>query len=234
MLGPSDAAGAATGGAVLGPGTGDNMAAALGLGAEPGTVIISIGTSGVASAVTTSPSADNEGVVAGFADATGRFLPLVATLNAARVLDATARMLGVGHDELSRLALSAPPGADGLVLVPYLEGERTPNLPDATGALHGLRLANTTAAHLARAAVEGLLCGLRGGLDALERVGVEVDQVMIIGGGSRLEAVRVIAPTIFGCPVTVPPPDEYVANGAARQAAWVLSGDSDPAGLVTR
>ena len=234
VLGPSEPAGTAEHGALLGPGTGDNMAAALGLGAEPGTVIISIGTSGVASAVTTSPSSDDQGVVAGFADATGRFLPLVATLNAARVLDATARMLGVDHVELSRLALSAPAGADGLVLVPYLEGERTPNLPDATGALHGLRLTNTTPAHIARAAVEGLLCGLRGGVEALERVGVSVDQVMIIGGGSRLEALRVIAPTIFGCPVSVPPADEYVANGAARQAAWVLSGEPGPAVMVAR
>ena len=224
VLGPSDPAGTTAYGAVLGPGTGDNMAAALGLGGEPGTVIVSIGTSGVASAVTETLIADRDGVVAGFADATGRYLPLVATLNAARVLDATARMLGVDHDELSRLALSAPPGADGLVLVPYLEGERTPNLPDATGALHGLRLANTTPAHLARAAVEGMLCGLRGGIEALERVGVRAERVMIIGGGSRLEAVRVIAPTIFGCPISVPPPEEYVANGAARQAAWVLTG----------
>ena len=227
VLGPADPAGTTADGAVLGPGTGDNMAAALGLDARPGTVIVSIGTSGVASTVTTAPAADRDGTVAGFADATGSYLPLVATLNAARVLDATARMLGVDHEELSRLSLSAPPGADGLVLVPYLEGERTPNVPYATGALHGLRLANTTPAHLARAAVEGLLCGLRGGIEALERVGVEVDQVMIIGGGSRLEAVRVIAPTIFGCPVSVPPPDEYVANGASRQAAWVLAGTAD-------
>jgi xylulokinase len=177
--------------------------------------------------VTPEAVADREGVVAGFADATGRFLPLVATLNAARVLDATARMLGVDHDELSRLALSAPPGAEGLVLVPYLEGERTPNLPNASGSLLGMRLANTTPAHLARAAVEGLLCGLRGGIEALEHVGVVVERVMIIGGGSRLEAVRAIAPTIFGHPVLVPPPDEYVANGAARQAAWALTGGDE-------
>lgn len=228
VLGPAEPAARTATGAIVGPGTGDNMAAALGLGAEPGTVIVSIGTSGVASSVTTAAVSDPDGVVAGFADATGRFLPLVATLNAARVLDATARTLGVDHDELSRLALSAPPGAEGLVLVPYLEGERTPNRPDATGSLLGMRLANTTPAHLARAAVEGLLCGLRGGIEALERVGVRVDRVIIIGGGSRLDAVRVIAPTIFGCPVSVPPADEYVANGAARQAAWVLSGEPAP------
>ncbi|MEJ7704472.1 MAG: FGGY-family carbohydrate kinase [Geodermatophilaceae bacterium] len=107
---------------------------------------------------------------------------MVATLNAAKVLDATARMLGVDHDTLSDLALSAPAGAGGLVYIPYLEGERTPNLPTATGALHGMRLANSTAAHVARAAVEGVLCGLRAGLEALVAQGVEVGRVVLIGG----------------------------------------------------
>ena len=120
-------------------------------------MIVSVGTSGVVSAVAEVPAADDTGIVAGFADATGRYLPLVCTLNAAPVLDATATLLGVGLDELSRLALAAPAGAGGLVLVPYLEGERTPDRPDATGALHGLQLATATPAHLARAAVEGLL-----------------------------------------------------------------------------
>ena len=123
-----------------GPGTGDNAAAALGVGAGPGDVVVSIGTSGVVSAVADVPARDPSGIVAGFADATGR-LP-AAGLHAQRVPGARrdARLLGVDHDGLSRLALSAPPGADGLVLVPYLEGERTPNRPDATGALHGLTL----------------------------------------------------------------------------------------------
>ena len=155
VLGPAEEAGRTAAGQVLGPGSGDNAAAALGLEARAGDVVVSIGTSGVACAVAERPVQDPSGTVAGFADATGRFLPLVATLNAARVLDAAARILGVDHDELSRLALSAPAGADGLVLVPYLEGERTPNRPDATGAVHGLRLGTSTPAHLARAAVEG-------------------------------------------------------------------------------
>src|SRR3954470_20910803 len=118
-------------GALVAPGTGDNMAAALGVRARPGDVIVSVGTSGVVSAVAEVPSADESGIVAGFADATGRYLPLVCTLNAARVLDATAALLGVGLAELSRLALSAPAGAGGLVMVPYLEGEGTPNRPAA-------------------------------------------------------------------------------------------------------
>jgi xylulokinase len=182
----------------------------------------------VVSIVSTAPAADPTGTVAGFADATGRFLPLVATLNAAQVLDATARLLGVDLAELSRLALSAPAGAGGLVLVPYLEGERTPDRPQATGALHGLTQATADRAHLARAAVEGLLCGLADGLDAVAAAGTPVRRVFLVGGGARSEAVRRIAPAVLGVPVLVPPPGEYVADGAARQAAWVLSGDADP------
>jgi xylulokinase len=228
VLGPDAGAGQAPGGAALAPGTGDNMAAALGLGAEPGDVVVSVGTSGTVFAVSEHPAADPSGTVAGFADATGRFLPLVCTLNAARVLDAAARMLGVDHERLSELALEAPPGAGGLTLVPYLEGERTPNRPQATGTLHGLRLANTTPACLARAAVEGLLCGLADGLDALAAEDVRVERVMLIGGGARSEALRRIAPAVLGHPVVVPPPSEYVADGAARQAAWVLAGGTRP------
>lgn len=212
----------------LGPGTGDNAAAALGLRAGPGDVIVSIGTSGVVSAVSEVAPADASGLVAGFADATGRHLPLACTLNAARVLDATARVLGTDHSGLDRLALQAPAGCEGLVMVPYLEGERTPNRPEATGALHGLRLTNTTPAHLARAAVEGVLCGLADALDALVAVGARVDRVLLVGGGAGSEAVRRAAPTVLGRPVVVPPPGEYVADGAARQAAWVLSGRDVP------
>jgi len=228
VRGPADSIGETATGAVLAPGTGDNAAAALGLAAGPGDVVVSIGTSGVVSALAAHPSADPTGTIAGFADATGAFLPLVCTLNAARVLDSAARLLSVSHAELARLALSAPAGAGGLVLVPYLEGERTPNRPDATGALHGLQLATMTPAHLARAAVEGLLCGLADGIDALTAAGVEVRRVLLVGGGARSEAVRRIAPLVFGVPVAVPEPSEYVADGAARQAAWVLSGASGP------
>ncbi|MFF0311009.1 xylulokinase [Streptosporangium sp. NPDC004379] len=233
VLGPREEAGelrvpgpSATSGPVrLAPGTGDNMAAALGVGAGPGDVVVSIGTSGTAFAVAESPSADPTGAVAGFADATGRFLPLVCTLNAARVLDAAARMLGVGPADLDRLALQAPPGAGGLVCVPYLEGERTPNLPEATGTLHGLTLATSTPAHLARAAVEGMLCHLA---DAFDALGLEPSRVLLIGGGARSEAVRRIAPAVFGRPVVVPEAGEYVADGAARQAAWLVAGGEEP------
>ncbi|WP_433387204.1 xylulokinase [Micromonospora sp. KLBMP9576] len=217
-------------GAVLGPGTGDNAAAALGVGADPGDVLVSIGTSGTVCGVADAPAADATGTVAGFADATGRFLPLVCTLNAARVLDAAAALLRVDLDELARLALSAPAGADGLVMVPYLAGERTPDRPLASGALHGLTLRTSTAAHLARAAVEGLLCALADGLDALTARGLTVRRVILVGGGARSAAVRRIAPQVLGAPVVVPPPGEYVADGAARQAAWVALGGATPPG----
>ncbi|MEU4773044.1 xylulokinase [Micromonospora sp. NPDC023644] len=237
VLGPAEPAGAARpdalrglpdGGAMLGPGTGDNAAAALGVGAGPGDVVVSIGTSGTVFSVADAPAADPGGTVAGFADATGRFLPLVCTLNAARVLDAAASMLRVGLDELAGLALAAPAGADGLVMVPYLEGERTPDRPLASGAVHGLTLRTSTAAHLARAAVEGLLCALADGLDALTAQGATVRRVILVGGGARSAAVRRIAPQVLGVPVVVPPPGEYVADGAARQAAWVALGGAAP------
>ncbi|MFI9640991.1 xylulokinase [Micromonospora sp. NPDC051925] len=241
VLGPADPAGVldpagnallgtgtGAGEILLGPGTGDNAAAALGVGAGPGDVVVSIGTSGTVFAVADTPAADDSGAVAGFADATGRFLPLVCTLNAARVLDSAATLLGVGLDELSELALSAPPGSDGLVMVPYLEGERTPDRPTATGSVHGLTLRTATPAHLARAAVEGMLCALADGLDALVAQGATVERVILVGGGARSAAVRRIAPQVFGRPVVVPPPGEYVADGAARQAAWVALGGATP------
>jgi xylulokinase len=228
VLGPSASPGTTAGGAVLGAGTGDNAAAALGLDAQTGDVVVSIGTSGVVSAVSSAPSADADGIVAGFADATGHYLPLVCTLNAARVLTATAALLDVTLAELSRLALAAPPGADGLVFVPYLEGERTPNRPNSTGALHGVQLHNMTPGHLARAAFEGVLCGLADGLDALRATGIPVRRVLLVGGGARAEAIRVLAPEILALPVSVPQPAEYVADGAARQAAWALSGRTEP------
>ena len=208
----------------VGGGAGDNAGAALGLGAGPGDVIVSIGTSGTVFAVSEERTIDPTGTVAGFADCTGRFLPLVATLNAARVLDAIGRLLGVDHTELSRLALAAEPGAGGLALVPYFEGERTPNLPDATASLSGMTLASTTRENLARAAVEGMLSGLAGGLDALRALGVPLERALLVGGGAQSEAVRAIAPLVLGLEVEVPEPGEYVALGAARQAASVLAG----------
>lgn len=206
-------------------GSGDNMAAALGLGLEDGDAAISIGTSGTAFAISGRPVADLTGVVAGFADANGRYLPLVCTLNAARVTEAFARILGVELEWLSRMALSAPPGAAGLVLIPYLDGERTPNLPDSTGTLLGIR-SNSSTEEIARAVFEGVVCGLLEALDALRSAGVSIDsgRLVLTGGGARSEAYQRVVAELSGRSIAVAGPGEHVATGAALQAASVLTG----------
>ena len=208
---------------IVGPGTGDNMGAALGLGLEPGDVVISLGTSGTVYAVSDMPTADVSGCVAGFADASGRFLPLVCTLNAMKVTDAVARLLGVDHAAFEALVLDTSAGSHGLVLVPYFDGERTPNRPDATGVLHGIR-SDVSRGQLARAAVEGVVCGLLDGLDALQTAGVRTDgRLLLIGGGARSAAFQRVVADLAQRTVTVPSADEHVAVGAALQAAVVWS-----------
>ncbi|HCU92424.1 MAG TPA: xylulose kinase [Actinobacteria bacterium] len=225
---PAEVVGETAWGAAVAPGTGDNMGAALGLGLAPGEVAVSIGTSGTAYAVTAIPSADPSGAVAGFADATGRFLPLVCTVNAGLVLSAVAELIGTDLAGLSEAALAAGPGAGGLTLLPYLDGERTPNRPHASGVLRGLTTRNATRQNLARASVEAVLASLADAAGLLARHGVEQRSVLLIGGGAKSEAVRQLAPGIFGVPVAVPQPEEYVALGAARQAAWALAGTPEP------
>jgi xylulokinase len=224
VLGPAEAAGtltteAATAlgltpGIAVGPGTGDNMAAGLGLGLAPGDVAISLGTSGTVYAASTSPTHDATGQVAGFADATGSFLPLVCTLNATQVTDTVARLLGIDHREFDHVALQAAPGAGGVVLLPYLNGERTPNRPHATGVVAGLR-SDVSREQLARAAVEGVVCGLLDGLDALVNLGVDTTgRLLLIGGGAQSTAYRHVVATLAARDVT----------GAAVQAAAVAAG----------
>jgi xylulokinase len=224
LVAPGAVAGHTPGGIPLSAGTGDNMAAALGLAIGPGEVVVSIGTSGTAFCIADSECADPTGSVSGFADATGRYLPLVCTVNASRVLSVVGGLLGVDHDEFSRLALAGEVGAGGLTLLPYLDGERTPNRPSATAVLSGLT-SGATRENLARAAVESLLCSLA---DAVDALGVTPTRVLMIGGGSRNPAVQQLAPGVLGQPVQVLEPGEYVALGAARQAAWALSGEAEP------
>lgn len=222
VLDPLEAAGTTPSGAVIGPGAGDNAAAALGIGAHAGDLVVSVGTSGTVFAVSDSPTRDADGLVAGFADATGRYLPLACTLNASLVLDASARLLGLDHVAFDDLALGGD--ADGLCLVPYLAGERTPNLPESTGTLLGITLANLTPPALARAAVEGVVCSLADACTAVERAGVRGTRALFVGGGARYRALQQVAREIFSLPVAFPEPAEYVALGMARQAAGVLSG----------
>ncbi len=207
-------------------GTGDNMAAALGLGLAPGDVVISLGTSGTVFAVSETPTTDPTGAVAGFADATGRHLPLVCTLNATKVTDTIARLLGGDHAELDALALAAAPGARGLTLLPYFDGERTPNRPDARGELTGLR-SDSTREDIARAAFEGVVCGLLDGIDALRTAGVAVEgRLFLIGGGARSAAYRRIVADLAQRPITVVENNELVALGAGVQAAARATGAS--------
>jgi xylulokinase len=210
---------------VVGPGTGDNMGAALGLALQEGDVAISLGTSGTVFAVSGVPTHDVSGVVAGFADATGRFLPLACTLNATKVTDTIGRLLGRERHEVEHLALDCAPGAGGVVLLPYLDGERTPNLPDATGMLSGLR-SDTDPAQLARAAYEGVVCGLLDALDAMRDAGVPTDEgrIVVVGGGARSAVYPQLIADLLGRSVEVPPPDEYVARGACIQAVAAHAG----------
>jgi xylulokinase len=207
-------------GALVAPGTGDNMAAALGIGLQPGDLVLSLGTSGTAFTVRDRPSADPSGTVAGFADATGRFLPLVCTMNATKVTDAVARLLGVDHERFEALALGAQAGAGGLVLVPYFDGERTPNRPDDTGMLIGLR-SDVTPEQMARAAVEGVVCNLLAGAAAL---GPTDGRVFLIGGAARSAAYRRVVADLTARVVVVPSERELVAAGAAVQAGAVRCG----------
>ncbi len=237
VLGPDEAAGTVTpeaaaafglaSGALVGPGTGDNMGAALGLGLEPGTPVVSLGTSGTAYAVSGRRPADPSGVVAGFADATGRFLPLACTLNCTLAVDRFASLLGVARDAVA-------PGGD-VVVLPYLDGERTPNLPGASGTVTGLR-ADTTAGQVLRAAYEGAAASLLDALDAVaeQAGGLPADApLVLIGGGARGAVWRQVVGRLSGRPLVVPDAEELVALGAAVQAAAVLGGE-DPGTVAAR
>jgi xylulokinase len=221
---PDEIVGHTPDGIAIAPGTGDNMAGGLGLGLTTGEAVVSLGTSGTAFTQSNEQTHEPTGTVAGFADATGAFLPLVCTLNGARNLVATAELLGVTLSELSALALSAEPGSQGVTFMPYLEGERTPPLPDARGQLVGLTLKNLTPANIARAAIEGVLWSLAYGVQVLREQTGEISSITLTGGASQSAAVRKIATAVFGLPIVVTDTFESVAVGAARQAGWALTG----------
>lgn len=209
----------------IAPGTGDNMAAALGVGAAPGELVISLGTSGTAFAVSPDPTADTSGEVEGFADATGRFLPLACMLNCTRVVDTVAATVGLGRNEALDRAAALPPGADGLLLMPYLAGERTPNLPTARGSIDGLGMENATPELLVRAALDGVAAGLAYSLEALERLGITAPEVTLVGGGSQHDAWRQAIADATGLPVVVRGGSEHAARGAAMQALAIARGE---------
>lgn len=231
VLGPLERAGVTAsgipgipGGVPIGVGSGDNAAAALALGIVEGDAVMSLGTSGVVYMRSAAPVHDLSGYVCNYADATGGHLPLVATLNAARNFDAGTTLLDCTYAELSDLALQAPPGADGLTLLPFFEGERTPDLPQARASLHGASLTNLTRANFARAVVEGTLASQVAMFEALAACGLHPQRLMLIGGAAPSLAVQTILTQLVEIPVLVPVVDQYVTKGAAMQAASALTG----------
>lgn len=208
----------------VGVGSGDNAAAAIALGIDHGDVVLSLGTSGVVYTRSAAPVHDYAGYVCSYADATGDHLPLVATLNAARNFDVGAGLLGCTYGELSDLALQARPGADGLTLLPFFEGERTPDLPHARASLHQASLTNLTRANFARAVIEGTLATQVAMLDALGACGIQAERLFLIGGAAQSAAVQTVLTQMVEMPVSIPELDEYVAKGAAMQAAAALDG----------
>jgi len=227
VLKPNEFGGETTSGVPIAPGAGDNAGAALGLGAKVGDLVISLGTSGTAFAVSAKPTKDPTGEVAGFADATGNFLPLACTLNAAKVFASVARMLSVSLDEFSGLALSAKSGAGGIRLLPHFDGERTPNRPNARGNFLGITNENLTRENLARAAIEGVVAGMVYAANSLKREGFLPMRILLIGGAAKSPAVQEITAEMFASVIHLPDAGEYVADGAARQAAWALSGKNE-------
>ncbi|RLV48376.1 xylulokinase [Nocardioides mangrovicus] len=228
VLEPREAAGETAGGVVVSAGCGDNAGAALGLGLREGEVAVSIGTSGTVFTSTRTDVADPSGGIAGFADARGGRLPLIAVMNCTQVLADTARLLEVDLAGLGRLAESAAPDADGLLLVPFLGGERTPDLPHASGTLLGITRSSYTAANLARAAYLAVALSLDHALSLLRGHDVPVERVVTLGGGARSATLLRTAAALWHADVEVPEPAEYVALGAARQAAWALDGAAEP------
>jgi len=207
---------------VLVSGSGDNMMGAIGTGnVADGIVTASLGTSGTIYACSEQPIVDPAGEVAAFCDATGRWLPLVCTMNVTVATEMVRKTFGMDHAQLSEAAASVPPGSDGLMLIPFFEGERTPNVPDGTGVWLGVRPRTSTAAHMARAAMEGVTLGLNYGLTRLRSLGLAPQEIRLTGGGSRSAVWRQIAADVFNCPVVCPGSDEGAAYGAALHAMWV-------------
>ncbi|MFY9262316.1 MAG: xylulose kinase [Actinomycetaceae bacterium] len=207
----------------IGPGCGDNAGAALALNLDAGKATLSIGTSGVVAAISPEPVKDMTGAVNGFMSADGNWLPLACTLNASLIQDYMRNLLDVSYDELDELAIAGEVGSGGMTMIPFFVGERTPNLPDASASIHNMRPEAMTRENLARLAYEGLACSLTGAMDLVRSTGARIDSLLLVGGGAKSAALRDILPAVLGVPIEVPRVGEYVALGAALQAARVLN-----------
>ena len=210
-------------GVIVSAGGGDNMMGAIGTGnVKPGVVTVSLGTSGTLFACADQPVIDPQGEVAAFCDSADQWMPLVCTMNVTVLTEAMRGLLGYDHLQLEAQLKSAPAGADGLTFLPYLNGERTPNLPNGSGVLHGLRTDNLTPAHLVRAAVEGVTIGLAYGMKRFESLGVKPTEIRLTGGGSRSAGWRQVVADIFGVPVVSLATAEGAGLCGALQAAYVV------------
>lgn len=226
-------------GVVVAAGGGDNMMGAIGTGnVAPGIVTASLGTSGTIYAHSARPVVDPRGEIAAFCSSTGGWLPLLCTMNVTLVTQRVRSLLGQDLAAFERAARGVPAGADGLLLLPYFDGERTPNLPHGTGVLHGLNHRTLTPGHLARAAIEGVTLGLNHGLRRLGALGIKPREIRLTGGAARSPFWRQVAADIFGVPVVAMVADEAAALGGALQAAWCdarqRGASADLAGLCAR
>ena len=203
-------------------GGGDNMMAAIGTGnIQPGVVTASLGTSGTLFAFSATPVVDLQGEVAAFCDSTDNWLPLVCTMNVTLVTEHIRKMFSWDYNVLEEQIRAIPAGSDGLLLLPYLTGERTPDLPDGTGVYYGLNTGNFTSAHMARAAMEGVTLGLGYGLARFRELGLAPEEIRLTGGGSNSKIWRQICADIFGVPTVCLQSGEGAGLGAAVQAGWV-------------
>jgi xylulokinase len=203
-------------------GGGDNMMAAIGTGcAKAGVFTMSLGTSGTLFGYADRPVVDSAGVVAAFCASTGGWLPLVCTMNCTVATELNRALLDVPLPDVDRLSQSVPPGADGLITLPYYSGERTPNLPRATGCVLGITPHNYTRAHLLRSAMEAAVFALRYGQDAFSALGATPRSIQLTGGGAKSRVWRQMVADISGCSVTCPRVEESAAFGAALQARWM-------------
>lgn len=206
---------------IVSAGGGDNMMGAIGTGnVKPGVVTVSLGTSGTIYACASHPVIDPQGEVAAFCDSTGKWLPLVCTMNVTVATEMVRERFNLSHDELAKAVAAVPAGNDGLLLIPFFEGERTPNSPDGTGVYFGLREQTFSIPHFARAAMEGTTLGLNYGLNRFRGLGITPQEIRATGGGAKSAAWRQIMADVFNAEVVCTVSEEGAAVGAALQAIW--------------
>lgn len=208
---------------LISAGGGDNMMGAIGTGnTESGVITASFGTSGTIYAFTKKPLIDPAGEIAGFCDSTNHWLPLLCTMNVTIATEMIRRHYNWTHDQFEKAARKISPGSDGLILLPYLEGERTPNLPDGTGVWLGIHERTNCPKHFARAAMEGVTLGMNYGLLRLAKLGIQPTQIRATGGGAHSRLWRQVMADVFNAPVVTLQVSEGAALGAALQALWCL------------